>query len=74
MSDDPRLSDANALDTLGSMVGRQTPILALVVPLILVFIVDGRRGVRQTWLPALLSRRRLRAWPSSSPPTTSPCS
>ncbi len=54
VSDDPRLSDANALGTLGSMVGRQTPILALVVPLILVFIVDGRRGVRQTWLPALV--------------------
>jgi lactate permease len=55
VSDDPRLSDANALHTLGSMVGRQTPILALVVPLILVLIVDGRRGVRQTWLPALLA-------------------
>jgi lactate permease len=55
VSDDPRLSDANALNTLGSMVGRQTPILAMVVPLILVFIVDGRRGVRQTWLPALLA-------------------
>ena len=38
VSDDPRLSDANALNTLGSMVGRQTPILAMVVPLILVFI------------------------------------
>ena len=55
VSDDPRLSDANALHTLGSMVGRQTPILALVVPLILVFIVDGRRGVRQAWIPAVLS-------------------
>ncbi|GAB3789725.1 L-lactate permease [Nocardioides ungokensis] len=55
VSTDPRLSDANALGTLGSMVGRQTPILALVVPLILVMIVDGRRGVRQTWLPALLA-------------------
>ena len=55
VSDDPRLSDANALQTLGSMVGRQTPILALVVPLILVFIVDGRRGVRQTWIPAILA-------------------
>ena len=63
VSDDPRLSDANALGTLGSMVGRQTPILALVVPLILVFIVDGRRGVRQTWLPALLCRLRLRGRP-----------
>jgi lactate permease len=34
---------------LGSMVGRQTPLLALVVPLILVGMVDGRRGVRQAW-------------------------
>ncbi len=55
VSNDPRLSDANALGTLGSMVGRQTPILALIVPLVLVFIVDGRRGVKQTWLPALVA-------------------
>jgi lactate permease len=55
VSDDPRLSDANALDSLGSMVGRQTPILALFVPLILVLIVDGRRGVRQTWVPAMVA-------------------
>src|SRR6476619_3274487 len=55
VSNDPRLSDANALGTLGSMVGRQTPILALFVPLILVLIVDGRRGVRQTWLPAMVA-------------------
>jgi len=55
VSDDPRLSDANALHTLGSMVGRQTPVLALFVPLALVFIVDGRRGVRQAWVPALLA-------------------
>src|SRR6478735_4295265 len=41
-------------DTLGAMVGRQTPILALFVPLALVAIVDGRRGVRETWLPALV--------------------
>ena len=63
VSNDPRLSDANALGTLGSMVGRQTPILALVVPLVLVMIVDGRRGVRQTWLPALLAGGRLRGRP-----------
>jgi lactate permease len=31
------------------MVGRQTPLVALIVPFILVFIVDGLRGVRQTW-------------------------
>ncbi|MBZ4017637.1 lactate permease [Streptomyces purpurogeneiscleroticus] len=37
------------------MVGRQTPVLALVVPLVLVIIVDGRRGVRQAWLPALVA-------------------
>ena len=41
------------LHDLGSMVGRQTPVLAVFVPLVLVGIVDGRRGLRQTWLPAL---------------------
>jgi lactate permease len=40
-------------DTLGAMVGRQTPILALFVPLVLVGIVDGRRGVRETWPAAV---------------------
>jgi lactate permease len=39
---------------LGAMVGRQTPLLALVVPLILVAMVDGRRGLRQTWPAALV--------------------
>jgi lactate permease len=42
------------VDDLGAMVGRQTPVLALFVPLALVFIVDGRRGLRQTWPPALV--------------------
>ncbi|MET9294962.1 lactate permease LctP family transporter [Streptomyces sp. NPDC003077] len=41
------------LDTVASVVGRQTPLLALVVPLLLVFLVDGRRGLRETWAPAL---------------------
>nr|WP_221494028.1 L-lactate permease [Actinomadura coerulea] len=41
-------------DTLGAMVGRQTPILAVFVPLVLVTIVDGRRGLRETWPVALL--------------------
>jgi lactate permease len=47
--DDPGLNT----DTLGAMVGRQTPLLAIVVPLILVAIVDGRRGLRNGWLPAI---------------------
>jgi len=34
---------------LSSMVGRQTPVLALLVPFILLAIVDGRRGLRQAW-------------------------
>ncbi len=40
--------------TLGSMVGRQTPILAIFVPLVLVFLVDGKRALRQVWLPAIV--------------------
>ncbi|SDQ42342.1 L-lactate permease [Quadrisphaera sp. DSM 44207] len=41
-------------DAIGAVVGRQTPVLALFVPLVLVFMVDGRRGLRQTWLPAVV--------------------
>ena len=39
---------------LGSMVGRQTPLLSVLVPLALVFIVDGARGLRQVWPAALI--------------------
>ncbi|MFF5798384.1 L-lactate permease [Streptomyces albogriseolus] len=42
------------LDSVASVVGRQTPLLALVVPLLLVWLVDGRRGLRETWVPALV--------------------
>src|SRR5689334_19783545 len=41
-------------DDLGAMVGRQTPFLALFVPLILVFMVDGARGIRQAWPAAIV--------------------
>jgi lactate permease len=41
-------------DTLGAMVGRQTPILALFVPLALVAIVDRWRGIRETWPVAVV--------------------
>ena len=40
---------------LSSMVGRQTPFLALILPLILVFMVDGRRGIRAVWPAALIA-------------------
>ena len=51
------LSGVTGIDVhvLSQMAGRQTPFLALFVPLILVFIVDGRRGVRQTWPVALVA-------------------
>lgn len=42
------------LEDVASVVGRQTPLLALVVPLVLVFLVDGKRGLRETWVPALV--------------------
>jgi lactate permease len=41
-------------DDLGAMVGRQTPVLALIVPLILVGMVDGARGIRQVWPAAVV--------------------
>jgi lactate permease len=50
------LSDVTEIDegAVGAMVGRQTPLVALLVPFILVWIVDGRRGIRQTWPVALV--------------------
>jgi lactate permease len=49
------LADITGLDKgdLGAMVGRQTPLLALFVPLILIGMVDGMRGIRQTWPAAI---------------------
>src|SRR3954464_9894060 len=41
-------------DDLGAMVGRQTPFLALMVPLILVAMVDGRRGIKAAWPAAIV--------------------
>ncbi|MFI6159941.1 L-lactate permease [Micromonospora haikouensis] len=38
---------------LGMMAGRQVPVVAVVVPLVLLVVVDGRRGVRELWRPAL---------------------
>lgn len=51
------LSSVTGIDlhTLSQMAGRQTPFIAAVVPLVLVFLVDGRRGLRQTWPIALLA-------------------
>jgi len=50
------LSSVTGLSTqdLGSMVGRQTPFLAVIVPFILIGMVDGRRGLRQAWPAALV--------------------
>ena len=50
------LSEVTGLDKgdLGAMVGRQTPFLALIVPLILIGMVDGRRGIRQAWPVAVV--------------------
>jgi lactate permease len=50
------LSETSGLkfQDLGSMVGRQTPFLALFVPLVLVFMVDGKRGIRQVWPCAMV--------------------
>ena len=67
-------------DDLGAMVGRQTPFLALIVPLILVAMVDGRRGIRarpgpQRWWaasPSPSGSTRARTSSRSSWPTSSP--
>ncbi|MDH6281570.1 lactate permease [Prescottella agglutinans] len=40
---------------IAAVIGRQTPILALFVPLLLLFLVDGRRGMKQAWPIALVT-------------------
>ena len=43
------------LDALGAMVGRQTPLLAALVPFILLFLVGGRRAVADHFGVALVA-------------------
>jgi L-lactate permease len=47
------LGEVTGLPThnLAQMVGRQTPFLALIVPFVLVFVIDGRRGAPRSYLP-----------------------
>ncbi len=39
---------------IGAMAGRQLPLLSLAVPFWLVFMMDGTKGVRETWPAALV--------------------
>ena len=41
------------VSSLSAMIGRQTPLLAAIVPFILLYILDGKRGIRQLWPFAL---------------------
>jgi lactate permease len=43
------------LDGLAAMTGRQVPLLAVLVPFVLLGLVDGRRGLREAWPAALVS-------------------
>ncbi|MGV9252332.1 L-lactate permease [Streptomyces sp. NPDC003697] len=38
---------------LAVMIGRQTPLLALFIPLVLVLVIDGKTGLKQRWGVAL---------------------
>jgi lactate permease len=41
-------------EDIGAMVGRQTPFLTIFVPMLLVLLVDGRRGIRSVWPVAVV--------------------
>ncbi|MDR3412710.1 MAG: L-lactate permease [Formivibrio sp.] len=43
------------IEILGHHVGIQTPVVAAIVPLVLVCIMDGKRGLRQTWPAAVVA-------------------
>jgi lactate permease len=40
---------------IGAMAGRQLPLLSLLVPFWLVFMMDGMRGIREVWPAALVT-------------------
>ena len=40
---------------IGAMAGRQLPLLSLLVPFWLVFMMDGKRGIKETWPAALVA-------------------
>ncbi|WP_394823913.1 L-lactate permease [Pendulispora albinea] len=43
------------VDDFGKMAGRQVSLLAALVPFVLVYIADGRRGLREAWPAALVA-------------------
>lgn len=40
---------------IGAMAGRQLPLLSLAVPFWLVFMMDGKRGIKEVWPAALVT-------------------
>ncbi|ASR38130.1 lactate transporter [Prauserella marina] len=42
------------MDDLSAMTGRQVPVLAVLVPFVLVVVLDGWRGLKQAWPAALV--------------------
>jgi lactate permease len=42
-------------DKFGAMAGRQVAFIALLVPFVLIYLADGRRGLRQAWPAALVA-------------------
>ena len=42
-------------EEIAAVVGRQTPLLAVFIPLILLFILDGTRGLRDCWPVAVVT-------------------
>lgn len=45
---------AETANHVGAIVGVQAPLFAAVVPLLVCLVLDGRKGVRDCWLPALV--------------------
>ena len=39
---------------VAQIVGHQAPVFALIVPLVIMFVLDGLKGMKDCWLPALV--------------------
>lgn len=44
------VSAAESANQIGAIIGHQSPVLALFVPTLLVFILDGKKGIKDCWL------------------------
>jgi len=52
---DGNFQPAHLADVFGAMIGRQSPLMAIIVPFALLLMVDGKKGLKDCWHIALVA-------------------